>query len=673
MVARLPVPGSDDGSWGTLLNEFLEVEHNGDGTLKDVIRSGEIAFLPETYGAVGDGTTDDTDAIQDAIDAASAAGGGKVILSHQYRITKKGQRRYLGVYPYVDYCLFVNADNICIEGRNGGGLVLTERPYSPAVGSFNENEVPLTMLLVGNGGGDTGVSPGQTGGTWVYNVGCIGVTFDTSALTDLERASMSLHIGGAPLLFSRCEDFFAEDNIFIKGYGYDGAITGNSGSRFGRISGNYVYSSYKVGIWVDGGRYCKIIGNHVQDTNGAGINLQANLDNNTPAYGNIVSGNTITNYAITTNAPAISISGGYENTIANNRMYAQTTGANVGITATIYAHSGGKAESSRNHIIGNYIYRTSSGTSFGIKISGSDANNHDGTPLAAADNMVVGNYISSNWTVGVNLEAQALRNTIISNHFECTRIVWESIASASANTFGPNTYGTSAAGRDNEMTNSNPTFSPKSGLNLKGQSSYYPIYFDSTQNFGIYAGSGTPVGSRAASIGSVYIQYNGTARSTVLWIKQSGNSSDNTGWVPVGGGNGNYSQLPASPAASQRFHAADMTREFVYNSSAWQSVGESSQTFAIGGNGTTVPSKMSTVFMTPTINATLSSTTPLDAGLFAGQRVTLINNSAGTNTVTIPSGGNVQLSGNLTLNKYEGVVLVWTGSTWVKVSAVGAP
>jgi len=31
---RLPVPGSDDGLWGSLLNDFLSVEHNGDGTLK---------------------------------------------------------------------------------------------------------------------------------------------------------------------------------------------------------------------------------------------------------------------------------------------------------------------------------------------------------------------------------------------------------------------------------------------------------------------------------------------------------------------------------------------------------------------------------------------------------------------------------------------------------------
>ncbi|HSX06712.1 MAG TPA: glycosyl hydrolase family 28-related protein [Candidatus Saccharimonadia bacterium] len=33
-MSRLPTPGSDDGSWGNVLNDFLSVEHNGDGTLK---------------------------------------------------------------------------------------------------------------------------------------------------------------------------------------------------------------------------------------------------------------------------------------------------------------------------------------------------------------------------------------------------------------------------------------------------------------------------------------------------------------------------------------------------------------------------------------------------------------------------------------------------------------
>src|SRR5580700_8150622 len=33
MSQRLPIPGSDNGTWGNILNGFLEVSHNADGTL----------------------------------------------------------------------------------------------------------------------------------------------------------------------------------------------------------------------------------------------------------------------------------------------------------------------------------------------------------------------------------------------------------------------------------------------------------------------------------------------------------------------------------------------------------------------------------------------------------------------------------------------------------------
>ena len=33
-MARLPTPGGDDGNWGDILNDFLDVAHNTDGTLK---------------------------------------------------------------------------------------------------------------------------------------------------------------------------------------------------------------------------------------------------------------------------------------------------------------------------------------------------------------------------------------------------------------------------------------------------------------------------------------------------------------------------------------------------------------------------------------------------------------------------------------------------------------
>lgn len=40
-MARLPQPGSDSGTWGTILNDFLSQAHNNDGTIKDGV-------VPET-------------------------------------------------------------------------------------------------------------------------------------------------------------------------------------------------------------------------------------------------------------------------------------------------------------------------------------------------------------------------------------------------------------------------------------------------------------------------------------------------------------------------------------------------------------------------------------------------------------------------------------------------
>ncbi|MDO8592045.1 MAG: hypothetical protein Q7R60_03970 [bacterium] len=43
-MARLPIPGSDDGTWGDILNYFLKVEHNTDGSQKT---------LPVSKGGTG--------------------------------------------------------------------------------------------------------------------------------------------------------------------------------------------------------------------------------------------------------------------------------------------------------------------------------------------------------------------------------------------------------------------------------------------------------------------------------------------------------------------------------------------------------------------------------------------------------------------------------------------
>ena len=75
-MARLPVPGADDGTWGGVLNEFLAARHNNDGSLKpSALRDISGVVNIKAFGAVGDGVTNDAPAIQAAIDSLPPDGG----------------------------------------------------------------------------------------------------------------------------------------------------------------------------------------------------------------------------------------------------------------------------------------------------------------------------------------------------------------------------------------------------------------------------------------------------------------------------------------------------------------------------------------------------------------------------------------------------------------------
>jgi hypothetical protein len=53
-MTRLPTPGSDNGQWGQVLNDFLSVEHNTDGTLKQTTDIQQAATAAQAAQATAD-------------------------------------------------------------------------------------------------------------------------------------------------------------------------------------------------------------------------------------------------------------------------------------------------------------------------------------------------------------------------------------------------------------------------------------------------------------------------------------------------------------------------------------------------------------------------------------------------------------------------------------------
>ena len=80
-MTRLPKPGGDAGNWGTILNDFLDVAHNSDGSLKTttiwccstntvqlvgpIVNSGDSAHPVRRFRTLGGHSeADDTDDAQ---------------------------------------------------------------------------------------------------------------------------------------------------------------------------------------------------------------------------------------------------------------------------------------------------------------------------------------------------------------------------------------------------------------------------------------------------------------------------------------------------------------------------------------------------------------------------------------------------------------------------------
>jgi hypothetical protein len=198
-MPTLPTPGGDSGTWGDELNEWLEAANPVFNVKLD------------PYNAVGDGVTDDTAAIQAAIDAAS---GGSVFLpAGQYVITTTltvSERTSIAGVGYESQILHTG-NNVCFSVETGNP-------------GYHDARATLQGFRIT---GSSGAS-------------AIGVEIVDSSHTILRDLRIDDYSGGAGLRL-RNEAEFCENTVVDNVHFYNNAY----GIRFHRSAGGDASFSYQ--------------------------------------------------------------------------------------------------------------------------------------------------------------------------------------------------------------------------------------------------------------------------------------------------------------------------------------------------------------------------------------------------------------------------------------------
>ena len=171
-MARLPTPGGDDGDWGDVLNGFLEVAHNTDGTLSSsAVASALPNPIPTTN--LGSGTASSSNFLRGDGTWAVPSGAANATTSTPGLVQLDGDLGGTATSPTVTGI----QGNEIATGTPNNGQVLT---YN--TGTSKWTATTLASAPVTNVFGRTGAITAQTGDYTAAEVGALPSTDDLSAI-----------------------------------------------------------------------------------------------------------------------------------------------------------------------------------------------------------------------------------------------------------------------------------------------------------------------------------------------------------------------------------------------------------------------------------------------------------------------------------------------------------
>mgnify|MGYP001443968856 CR=1 FL=1 len=439
-MPRLPIPGKDSGTWGTILNDYLSQSHNTDGTLKaDSVGSVQLADNAVTNSAIAPNTITATEIQDESILEAQLASGVQTKLNAVAPTwsTISGKPAVIAAGSDASAARSV-IGAVNNDTFNAGTLIATE--YGVTTDLSNIASALQTLLNTAASAGKRVYLPKGT-----YNLGsAVAIPAGTHLYGDgMVNGTKIKLIDSFPTqapFYNAVTSGFS--NVYIHDLEIDGNAVGQSGDQ--TINGNpnvlmflssasgtpgsnvivervYAHDSFRLGIafqHIDGGavRDCVVGPNgrdgvtiygckRIQVRNNRinqcgddmiGINSETRLCENIVVEGNILTGPSSRNVG-----KGIRLFGGRNITVFGNTI---DSPCEIGIYCATYESFG----MSRVTIIGNIITNTGTNGSSakqGILVQANRAEYHTTNYAYITDVIISDNVINSTLGAGIELRS----------------------------------------------------------------------------------------------------------------------------------------------------------------------------------------------------------------------------------------------------------------------------